>query len=119
MVRRLLLLEVMGTALLSLVSACGGLSGGLSEQQAVSKATTQAQQMSSGEPKPPTGNWRPRWQRRSAALDGREGLCDRRDPRPAGRPQRLAPLVRYFRWKLISFITTHRMASTTSTSKIT
>ena len=47
MMRRLLLLSVMGTALLSLASACGGLSGGISEQQAFAKATTQAQQMSS------------------------------------------------------------------------
>jgi hypothetical protein len=47
MVRRLLLLSVMGTAFLSLASACGGLSGGLGEQQAVAKAATTAQQMSS------------------------------------------------------------------------
>jgi hypothetical protein len=47
MVRRLLLLSLMAAAALFVVSACGGLSGGLSEQQAVSKATTQAQQMSS------------------------------------------------------------------------
>jgi len=46
-VRRFLLPTVMGVMSLSLVSACGGLSGGLSEQQAVSKATTQAQEMSS------------------------------------------------------------------------
>ncbi len=45
--RRLLVPTVMGAALVALASACGGLSGGLSEQQAVSKATTQAQQMSS------------------------------------------------------------------------
>jgi hypothetical protein len=37
----------MGTAVLSLAAACGSPSGGLSEQQAVSKATTPAQQMSS------------------------------------------------------------------------
>jgi hypothetical protein len=47
MVRRLLLLSLMAAAALSVVSACGSLSGGLTEQQAVSKATTQAQQMSS------------------------------------------------------------------------
>jgi len=37
---------------------------------------------------------------------------------PAGGPQRLAPLLRYFRFSLISIATTHRIASSTITAKI-
>jgi hypothetical protein len=44
---RLSLLSLLGAAALCLTSACGGLSGGLSEHQAVAKATKLAQQMSS------------------------------------------------------------------------